>query len=120
MNSSYPWLDSAWQQLQRVWQNGRFHHALMLCGHAGVGKSTLAEQLTAGLICQQGQDLQPCGQCKSCLLDQAGNHPDCLSLEPQGQTLGIDDIRRASDFIHQKIPYFSGAGIDSVKRRNHD
>ncbi len=99
--SLHPWLTPIAQQLSAALQLGRLHHAILLQGQQGTGKSALTHFIAAGLVCDRTADLAACGQCKSCLLFNAGNHPDCLSVTSEGLSIGVDDIRKASGFVQQ-------------------
>ncbi len=60
-------------------------HALLVVGPRGVGKTTLALDLAAGLLC--GSDdpaARPCRACPACRKVAAGNHPDLHLVEPEG------------------------------------
>lgn len=104
-----PWLNTVNQHLAQSYIAQRFHHAQLFCGPTGVGKSQLAEQLANSLLCQNlntqlstnQNQLSACGQCKSCLLIHAGTHPDKHLTHTDGQSIGVDDIRSISDFMHQ-------------------
>jgi DNA polymerase-3 subunit delta' len=59
--------------------------ALLLVGPASVGKTTLALDLAAGLLCHaDAPDERPCGACRSCRLVDAGEHQDLHRLAPEG------------------------------------
>jgi len=60
-------------------------HAVLLVGPAGVGKTTLALDFAAGLLCvgATGSD-RPCGSCRGCRMVSSGNHPDLHRLVPRG------------------------------------
>lgn len=64
---------------------GRVPHALLISGPAGIGKTTLALDLTAGLLCDD-PDLaaRPCRSCRGCRLVERGRHPDVHRLSPGG------------------------------------
>ncbi len=95
---NYPWLAESFDKLSLLYQQQRLAHALLLSGPEGMGKFELAQLLSALLLCKNPQAGQHCGQCKSCLLLAAGNHPDLLLLQPEGTSLGVDEIRRLTDF----------------------
>ncbi|HSW41642.1 MAG TPA: hypothetical protein VLM76_03950 [Patescibacteria group bacterium] len=59
--------------------------ALLLVGPASIGKTTLALDLAAGLLCHaRDADARPCGACRSCRLIDAGAHQDLHRLAPAG------------------------------------
>ena len=60
--------------LRRSLNSERLSHAYLFVGQPHVGKMTLAINLAQALNCEQ--EARPCGQCRSCLLIAAGNHPD--------------------------------------------
>ncbi|MFT4928790.1 MAG: DNA polymerase-3 subunit delta' [Phenylobacterium sp.] len=100
--SLHPWLIPVINPLSVALQMNRLHHAVLLQGQAGMGKAELTTVMANGLVCDQTADLTSCGQCKSCLLFKVGNHPDSLFVKPQGASIGVDDIRKASGFVQQK------------------
>jgi DNA polymerase III delta' subunit len=64
---------------------GRAPHAVLLVGPGSVGKTTLAMDLTAGLLCQAPEpESRPCRQCRGCRMVASGNHPDLHRLAPEG------------------------------------
>ena len=73
-------------------QQQRLHHALLLQGPSGVGKWQFAQRAAAALLCEGsiGADQRPCGECRSCVLVRAGNHPDRLLLTPKEDRSVID------------------------------
>ncbi len=60
-------------------------HAVLLSGPASSGKTTLAEDLAAGLLCNDPDPkARPCRRCRGCRLMASGNHPDLHRLAPEG------------------------------------
>ena len=60
-------------------------HAVLLVGPAGIGKTTLALDLAAGLLCTADDvDSRPCGVCRACRLVASGGHPDVHRIGPEG------------------------------------
>lgn len=75
------WLLPAWNRLAQSLAQGRPHHAMLIAGPAGLGKSELAQALVASALCNQRRDdFSACGICKSCLLIAAGSHPDRIHV----------------------------------------
>jgi len=60
-------------------------HALLLVGPSGVGKTTLALDLAAALLCRASDPAgRPCRECRACRAVDHGNHPDLHRLAPGG------------------------------------
>ena len=59
-------------------------HAVLLVGPDGVGKTTLALDLAAGLLCTAEVSDRPCRACRACRLVDGGGHPDLHRLAPAG------------------------------------
>jgi len=72
---------------------GKVGHAYLWLGPAGVGKKTLAKAFAKQLLCEAGGKARDC-RCSSCCRFESGNHPDFIIVEPEGNTLKIDQIRQ--------------------------
>jgi DNA polymerase-3 subunit delta' len=63
----------------------RAPHAILLSGAANVGKTTLAADLAAGLLCLDPEPARrPCRACVACRKVDRGTHPDVHRLAPDG------------------------------------
>lgn len=90
--------------LARLWdalKRDTLHHALLIEGPVGVGRSPVARLLAMASNCDGAPlgdlDTSPCGACRSCVAITMGNHPDVLRLEPDadkaGGTIAVEDVR---------------------------
>src|SRR5258706_5318317 len=75
--------DAAISWLTRAYQSDRLPHGLIFAGPPGVGKATTARALAALYLCHHPKDTTPCGQCDSCRLLAANNHPDLAIIYRQ-------------------------------------
>ncbi len=89
----YPWLNASYLHLAQRAVNSQLHHGLLLHGPVGLGKTELANQLTAVLLCQAADNLRACGRCQSCQLRIAGSHPDFHQVVKEKSQIGVDQIR---------------------------
>ena len=78
--------------LRNALEKGRLHHAYLLTGTRGVGKTTIARILAKSLNCEHPEEGEPCGQCQSCRDIDAGRFVDLLEIDAASNT-GIDNIR---------------------------
>lgn len=69
---------------------GGVPHAVLITGPVGVGKTTLAMDLTAALLCGSSEPGHgPCRSCRACRLVETGRHPDVHRLAPTGPGAAI-------------------------------
>jgi DNA polymerase-3 subunit delta' len=68
---------------------GRPHHAYLLAGPEGGGKSLAARAFAAALLCAEGG----CGVCRSCRLALEDKHPNQVVVEPEGRDIHVDTVR---------------------------
>lgn len=65
------------------------HHAWLLTGPPGSGRSNAALAFAAALLCEK----DGCGECKSCKMVAARTHPDLAVLATEKVIIAIDEIR---------------------------
>ncbi len=75
----------ALETIERIASRGNLPNALLLVGPAGAGKTTLALDLAAVLLCGAADPrARPCRMCAACRRLDHGNHPDVHRLVPSG------------------------------------
>ncbi|WP_417514919.1 DNA polymerase III subunit delta' [Marinobacter sp.] len=100
-----PWLQNAWQDVQKRFADGRLPHALLLTGECGVGKRAWADAVVGLLLCasplanENTGESVACGECRQCQLLAASSHPDVRVYSPEkSRMIKIDQIRSLSAF----------------------
>ena len=76
----------------------RVHHAFLLTGTRGVGKTTIARILAKCLNCEQGVSSTPCGECGSCTDLDDGRFVDMLEIDAASKTK-VDDTREMLESV---------------------
>ena len=80
--------------LSRRGEGRGLSHAYILSGPAGSGKRTLAQLLSAAILCQS--DRRPCLSCAACRKVMANTHPDCITVsDPDHKTVAVKIVREA-------------------------
>ncbi len=78
--------------LTNALDQNRLHHAWLLTGTRGVGKTSLARILAKALNCETGITSRPCGKCAPCLDIDSGRFVDLLELDAASNTQ-VDNMR---------------------------
>jgi DNA polymerase III delta' subunit len=83
--------------LARLIARDRLPHALLFEGLPGCGRRTVALALAQALLCPERRAGDACGECASCRLVVAGNHPDLVALphDSESDELGAELVRTA-------------------------
>jgi len=78
--------------LSNALNQGRLHHAYLLTGTRGCGKTTIARILAKCLNCETGLTATPCGQCSACREIETGRFVDLIEIDAASYT-GVDNMR---------------------------
>lgn len=80
----------------------KMHHAFILTGIRGIGKTTTARIIAKTLNCTQSSVVNgviiPCDVCENCVAMRNGSHPDIIEFDAASNT-GIDDIKSITETI---------------------
>lgn len=123
--------DDVAEQFRRSLTAGRLAHAFLFVGPPGVGKRSFALRLSQVLLCAapRESELAPCGECESCRLFAAGNHPDVeiisrpadKSTIPLELLIGRDEKRMREGLCHNLSlkPYLGGRKVAVIDDADH-
>lgn len=85
--------DRAIRLLRPAVESGDIAHAMLFSGPSGVGKTTAARALAKVVNCASPEGGDACGRCISCRRFDSGNHPDFLTIVPDGSSIKIEQVR---------------------------
>lgn len=95
------------ERFKKVIQNNQLQHAYIFEGVKGTGKYEMAKWIGQSLHCQDpAADGSPCLSCNHCLRIQNDEHPDITTIEPDGLSIKIDQVRQIKED-------FSKGGMES-------
>ena len=81
--------------------NKNIVHSYLFYGADGIGKKIFAKEFAKMILCN-GEDNKPCNRCKSCIEFDSNNNPDFFIIEPDGNSIKIDQIRQMQKSVLEK------------------
>lgn len=75
-------------------------HSYLFIGTEGIGKMLIAKEFAKMILCTD--KTKYCNKCKSCIEFNTNNNPDFKIIEPDGNSLKIEQIREFQNKVSEK------------------
>ena len=108
--------DTIARTLSNSIKRGQLAHAYLFCGPRGVGKTTTARIFAKMINCANpGKDMEPCGQCESCVSFQEGRSY-CIHELDAASNNSVEDIKTLMEQVQvpPQVGKYSVYIIDEV------
>ena len=89
------------EQLTKAIEEKKVLHSYMFVGIEGIGKQMIAKKFAQMILCTNNEK-KGCNTCKSCIEFISNNNPDFLYIEPEGNSIKIEQIRYLQRKIQEK------------------
>ena len=81
-------------------KNEKISHSYLFIGIDGIGKKMIAKEFAKMILCTNQNKY--CNSCKSCIEFDTSNNPDFKIIEPEGNSLKIEQIREFQKKVYEK------------------
>lgn len=102
--------------LNQIIETNNIAHSYMFVGEESIGKMLFAKEFAKAILCMN--DEKPCNKCKSCIEFYTHNNPDFIILEPDGNSIKIDQIRELTKNVYEK-PVVSARKVYIINDSNY-
>ena len=92
--------DKIKEQLENSVKLNKISHSYLFIGTEGIGKKMIANEFAKMILCTDNN--RYCGKCKSCIEFDTNNNPDFKIIEPDGNSLKIEQIREFQNKVYEK------------------
>lgn len=78
----------------------KISHSYLFIGTQGIGKQMIAKEFAKMILCTD--ENRYCNKCKSCIEFETNNNPDFKIIEPNGNSIKIEQIRELQRKVSEK------------------
>lgn len=101
----------------------KISHSYLFLGTAGIGKKEIAKEFAKMILCLN--EKKYCNHCKSCIEFDSNNNPDFQMVEPDGNSIKIEQIRQMQRKIieapiisQNKVYIINDADLMTIEAQN--
>ena len=101
----------------------KISHSYLFLGTAGIGKKEIAKEFAKMILCLN--EKKYCNHCKSCIEFDSNNNPDFQMVEPDGNSIKIEQIRQmqrknieAPIISQNKVYIINDADLMTIEAQN--
>lgn len=88
------------EELKKSVEKDKVLHSYLFVGNSGIGKKLIAIEFAKMILCTDTKKY--CNKCKSCIEFDTNNNSDFLLIEPNGNSLKIEQIREFQKKVNEK------------------
>ncbi|MBN2374529.1 DNA polymerase III subunit delta' [bacterium] len=104
--------DKTIRDIQRLMDEDRLPHALLFTGPEGIGKKLTGFSIAKALMCKESKN-DFCDSCPSCQSISKGNHPDVALIQPEGNSIKIEQMREWQKTLEYR-PYLGSHRVTII------
>lgn len=92
--------DNIKERLKKAVKLKKVSHSYLFVGIDGIGKKLIAKEFAKMIMCLD--ENKYCNKCKSCIEFDSNNNPDFTYIEPDGNNIKIEQIRKMQSKVIEK------------------
>ena len=110
-------------ELIHIVELNKISHSYLFLGTSGIGKKEIAKEFAKMILCLN--EKKYCNHCKSCIEFDSNNNPDFQMVEPDGNSIKIEQIRQMQRKIieapiisQNKVYIINDADLMTIEAQN--
>ena len=101
--------------LEGMIKKNKIVHSYIFAGQDSIGKLLFAKEFAKAILCTD--NVKPCNRCKSCIEFDTLNNPDYRIINPDGNSIKIDQMRELIKNAYEK-PIISNKKVYIINNSN--